>query len=264
MFLSKKRQLKLKKSDANGMRAVGSLVGETLQFISQYVTPGISTNELDQLVHDFTLKRKAKPAPLGYKGFPKSICTSLNDCLCHGVPDDTVLKSGDIINIDITTILDGYHGDASFTFPVGRVSSEHLELCKAAKKARDEGIKAITPGVRTGTIGAATEAFVSTTPFHLCKEIGGHGIGKVFHTDPFIPAFGTIGEGDKVKPWTCITVEPIINLSSAPMKEFHIPNSSIRYYHTRDRSFSAQYEHTILVTDSGYEILTDWQAPVLE
>ena len=245
------------------MRRVGRLVGETLEYIAPYVEPGITTNQIDKLVHDFTLKKGAVPAPLGYKGFPKSVCTSVNDCLCHGVPDDTALQEGDFVNIDVTSLLDGYYGDSSFTFPVGNVAEEGLALCRAALGARDAGIKAITPLGTTGTIGHATSEFVEKTPYFICKEIGGHGIGKVFHGEPFVPAFGVKGEGARLMPWSCITVEPIVNLREADMVEYPIAGSSIRYYRTQDGSPSAQFEHTILITEDGYEILTEWAAPEL-
>lgn len=249
---------KLRKSDADGMRRVGALVGETLAYIAHFIEPGVTTNQIDKLVHSFTLKNRATPAPLGYKGFPKSVCTSVNDCMCHGVPDNRPLLEGDLVNIDITSILDGYYGDASFTFPVGKTSKANLELCLAAKGARDAGIASIRPGYRTGLIGETTESFIKQTPFYICREIGGHGIGKVFHGEPFIPAFGHKDEGPKLKPWSCITVEPIVNMSDNQSVAHHIPGSKVRYYRTSDGTNSAQFEHTILITDQGCEILTLW------
>lgn len=246
-----------------GMRRAGRLAAESLEFITPHVRPGVTTNRLNQLLHDFTLKNGATPAPLGYKGFPKSICTSVNDCMCHGVPDDRLLEDGDFVNIDVTPVKDGYYGDASFTFPVGNASPEGIALCRAAVAARNAGIAAIGPDVTTGHIGAATEKYIRSTPYSICREIGGHGIGKVFHGDPFVPAYGKPGEGTKLQPWICITVEPIVHLEPTEMVEYAIPRSSIKYYHTESGCLSAQSEHTVLVTESGHEILTKWSEPSL-
>lgn len=248
----------MRKKDAPYMVKAGRLVGATLEHISQFVKPGITTNEIDRIVHDFTLTHGGTPAPLNYKGFPKSVCTSVNDCLCHGVPNDAVLKDGDLINIDVTTILDGYYADASHTFKVGSTTEEAQRLCDIAKDARDKGIDVIQPGETTGTIGSVVENFVNSTPFHICKEIGGHGIGKVFHGEPFVPSYGVPGQGAKLTPWSCITVEPIVNQTSAKFVEVPIEGSDITYFLMQDGSLSAQFEHTILITDTGHEVLTLW------
>lgn len=248
--------MKMNPDDVKKMEKVGRLAAETLQYVGKFVKSGITTNELDQICYDYTMSKGAKPAPLGYHGFPKSICTSINECICHGVPDDGVLKDGDIINIDVTSVLDGFHGDTSSMFFVGDVSDEAEELCDVAFKAMHKGIEAVRPFGTTGDIGFAINKFVNKKGYSAVQEIGGHGIGAKFHMDPFVPSYGKKGKGFKLQPWTCITVEPMVNETSAPIKEFAIPDSSIRYYETSDKSLSAQYEHTILITDEGYEILT--------
>lgn len=232
------------------------LAARTLKHVAQFIKPGVTTNELDQIVYDYTLSHEAKPSPLNYHGFPKSICTSVNDCICHGVPDNQPLKEGDIVNVDVTTFKDGFHGDTSATFFVGEVSEEAKVITEVAEMAMHKGIEAIRPFGTTGDIGFATNKFVTKKGFYPVREIGGHGIGRNFHEDPFVPAFGKKGRGDRLVPWRCITVEPMINQTSAEMIEKSIPDSNIKYYLTGDGTLSAQFEHTILVTDEGYEILT--------
>lgn len=246
----------LNKDEIKLMEKAGQLAARTLEYVGKHVKAGITTDELDKIAHDFTLSHGAKPAPLGYNGFPKSICTSVNHCICHGVPDSTKLKDGDIINIDITSILNDFHGDTSAMFFVGNVSDKAKELCAIAKEAMEKGIEALAPGQTTGDIGFAINKFVTKKGLWAVKEIGGHGIGKTFHDDPWVPSYGKKGKGTVLPPWICLTVEPMINVSSAPIKEFSIPNSTIKYYETADKTLSAQYEHTVLITDTGYQILT--------
>jgi methionyl aminopeptidase len=193
---------------------------------------------------------------LGYHGFPKSICTSVNNIVCHGVPDQTVLKDGDIINVDVTPFMDGFFGDTSATFMIGKVSAEALRLVEAAKAARDKGIEAITANGMTGDIGFATEKLVTRLGYTAVKEIGGHGIGRTFHDEPFVPAYGKKGRGERLRPWHCITVEPMVNAGVSKVNEIDIPGSTIKYYETADGALSAQFEHTVLIKDVGYEILT--------
>lgn len=238
------------------MKVVCKLAARTLEFVAPYVKPGVTLSELDQIVYDFTLRNEAEPAPLGYHGFPKSICTSINDVVCHGVPDDYVLRDGDIINVDVTPKKDGFYGDTSATFCVGEVSLDLKNLVRVAKEARDRGIEILQPGVTTGDIGFEVNKFVTRNGFSTVKEIGGHGIGRKFHEEPFVPSYGKKGRGDKLLPWRCITVEPMVNQGVDEIIEYDIPNSSIKWYRTRDGLYSAQFEHTILITDSGYEILT--------
>jgi len=238
------------------MRVVCRLAANTLKFIEPYVKPGITTNEINKLVHEYTLENGAEPAPLGYHGFPKSVCTSVNHCVCHGVPDDTVLKDGDVINIDVTPKKDGFYGDTSSMFFVGNVSDEAKKVTDVAKSAMWKGIEAIVPFGTTGDIGFAIGRYIQKKGYYAVKEIGGHGIGNVFHTDPFVPSFGKKGRGERLKPWTCLTVEPMINQNSEQIIEVPIANSGIKYYETHDKSLSAQFEHTILITDTSYEVLT--------
>jgi methionyl aminopeptidase len=246
----------LKKDEIPKMRAAGRLAAQTLVMIEPYIRAGITTNEIDRIVHDFTLTHGAVPAPLGYFGFPKSVCTSVNSCICHGVPDDTVLKDGDIINVDVTCIKDGFYGDTSRTFYVGEVSAEAKKITEAAEKAMLKGIEEVRPFGTTGDIGFEINKFVTKQGYHVVREIGGHGIGKRFHDDPFVPSYGKKGRGPKLMPWCCITVEPMINETDVPLEEFSIPGSEIKYYLTGDRTLSAQFEHTVLITDTGYEIMT--------
>lgn len=246
----------LSPADIQEMRKVCKLAARILEYVAPYVKPGVTTNEIDKIVEDYTLRHGAKSAPLGYHGFPKSICTSVNDVVCHGVPDETVLKDGDIINIDVTPTLNGYFGDSSATFFVGNVSDEAKRITEVAKQAMMIGIDQVKPFGTTGDIGFEIEKFVVRKGYTTVKEIGGHGIGKSFHGEPFVPSFGKKGKGEKLLPWRCITVEPMINQHHERFVEFDIPNSTIKYYRTGDNSLSAQFEHTVLVTDTGFEILT--------
>ena len=242
------------------MRASCQLAAQVLIFIEEHVQPGVSSQSLDKLCHEFILDHKARPAPLNYKGFPKSICTSVNECICHGVPDNRLLKEGDIINIDVTCIKEGFYGDTSKTFFVGEVSQEAKDLTDCAFQAMHKGISAIRPKGWTGDIGFAIEKYSKRRGFFPVEEIGGHGIGRVFHDDPFVPSVGKKGKGMRLQPWSCITVEPMINQKSRYIKEYAIPNSSVKYYETLDKGLSAQFEHTILIKDEfsrePYEILT--------
>ena len=239
-----------------GMKEVGKIARDALDNVEQYIKVGVTTDELDKICADFILSRGAKSAPLGYGGFPKSICTSVNNMICHGVPDETILEEGDIINIDVTPIYNGYHGDSSRTFIVGKTEPEIEDLVDCAEKAMWEGINLIRAGIKTGDIGNATEKYVKNRGFHACRDIGGHGIGKKFHGDPFIPAFGRKGKGFVLQPWTCITVEPAVNQTKTRSVEVAIENSSITEIMTENDCFSAQFEHTVLITDTGFEIMT--------
>lgn len=238
------------------MRAAGKLAARTLEHAGKFIRAGITTDELDKIVHDFTLSHGAIPAPLGYHGFPKSSCTSVNSVICHGVPDKTVLKDGDIVNLDVTCILDGFYGDTSRTYFVGEVSDLAKDITDCAEKAMWRGIEEVRPMATTGDIGFAINKLVTKRGYYVVREIGGHGIGKVFHDDPFVPSHGKKGRGPKLLPWCCITVEPMINQTDAEIEEFSIANSEIKYYHTGDRTLSAQFEHTVLITDTGHEIMT--------
>lgn len=246
----------LNKEEIRKMEWICKLAARTLKYIEPFVKVGITTDELDKIVYDYTLTHNARPACLGYHGYPKTICTSVNQIICHGLPDSTVLKSGDIINVDITSEKDGFFGDCSATFMVGMVSEPVRKLVQTALEARDTGIEVVRPGATTGDIGFAIDKYVTRKGYNTVKEIGGHGIGRKFHDEPFVPSYGKKGRGERLVAWQCITVEPMVNEGVAAIKEFDIPSSSIKYYETADRKLSAQFEHTLLVTDTGMEILT--------
>ncbi len=243
-------------SFVRGMENVGKLASQTLDYTQRFLRAGVTTNDINDLVHDYTLTQGGIPAPLGYEGFPKSVCTSINDMICHGVPRDVVLKDGDIINVDVTSILNGYFGDSSRTFIIGEVPERTKQLVATAKSAMEAGIEILKPGLHTGDIGFVVQSLVRGAGFYVCKDIGGHGIGTIFHDDPFIPAFGKKRQGPRLSPWTCITVEPAINEKNSPSKEFAIPGSTITEIATESGCLSAQFEHTVLITDRGYQILT--------
>lgn len=246
----------LKANEIRLMEKSCQLAAEILIYASKMVAPGVKTEDIDKAVHEYTLSRGALSAPLGYHGYPKAICTSVNDCICHGVPDNRPLQNGDIINIDITCIKEGFYGDTSATYFVGEVSQKAKDLSDCAYQAMHKGIEAIAPHGTVGDIGFAIQKFVTKKGYYAVKEIGGHGIGRKFHDEPFVPSYGKRGRGAPLRPWHCITVEPMVNETEAHITEYSIPNSSVMYYHTSDKTLSAQYEHTVLVTDVGYEILT--------
>lgn len=246
----------LSQDEIRKMERVCRLAAEVLNNVEKYIKPGITTDEIDKIVADFTLTRGATSAPLGYHGFPKSVCTSVNEVVCHGLPNSYVLKEGDIINVDVTPKLDGFYGDSSRTFFVGRVSDVARDLVETAKRAMEIGIEQIVPNGWTGDIGFETNKFVTRKGYTVVKEIGGHGVGRTFHDAPFVPAFGKKGKGERLVPFHCITVEPMVNEGTEEFDEHDIPGSTIKWYTTSDKKLSAQFEHTVLVTDSGYEILT--------
>lgn len=229
---------------------------ETLNYIGKHIKAGMTTNEIDELCNDFILSHDAISACIGYHGYPKYTCTSVNDMICHGLPDNTKLKDGDIINVDVTAKYKGFFGDTSRMYFVGNVSDNAKRLCEAAEQARQIGIEAITPNGWTGDIGFEVNKFATRQGYTVIKEIGGHGIGRVFHSDPFVPSIGKKGKGERLLPFRCITVEPMVNEGTDKLIEIDIPGSSIKAYRTQDGKLSAQYEHTVLITDKGYEILT--------
>jgi methionyl aminopeptidase len=232
------------------------IAADTLTYLDKYVKAGTTTNQIDELANDFMQTKGAKSACLGYHGYPKYTCTSVNEVVCHGLPDDRPLKDGDIVNVDVTAWMDGFFGDTSKMFAIGNVSEEAKDLIETARMARDLGIEAITPKGRTGDIGFETNKYVTRKGYTVVREIGGHGVGRIFHEEPFVPAWGKKGKGDILVPFHCITVEPMVNQGTDELIEYDIKGSSIKYYHTADGLLSAQFEHTVLVTDTGYEILT--------
>lgn len=235
------------------MRAAGRLAGEVLTMITPFVKAGITTGELDQICHDYIVnEQQAIPAPLNYKGFPKSICTSVNHVICHGIPGDKKLKEGDIVNVDVTVIKDGYHGDTSKMFFIGKPSILAQRLVEAAQKAMYLGIQQVKPGAHLGDIGAAIQQYVEAQRFSIVREYGGHGIGKIFHEEPHVMHCGEFGTGLMLQAGMTFTVEPMINAGKRFCKL--LPDGWTVV--TKDHSLSAQWEHTVLVTETGFEILT--------
>lgn len=235
------------------MRVAGRLAADVLDMIGERVKPGVSTDELNAICHDYIVNiQQATPAPLNYRGFPKSICTSVNHVVCHGIPGDRVLKGSDIVNIDITVIKDGFHGDTSRMFHVGepKVLAERLtDVCLESMWA---GIRAIKPGARLGDIGHAVQTHAERHRFSIVREYCGHGIGRIFHEDPQVLHFGKPGTGLELAPGMTITVEPMINAGRREVKLLADGWTVV----TKDHSLSAQWEHTVLVTETGYEVLT--------
>ena len=235
------------------MRIAGRLTAEVLEMIEPHVQVGITTGELDRICHDYiTQTQQAIPAPLNYHGFPKSICTSVNHVICHGIPGPKVLKDGDIINIDITVIKDGYHGDTSKMFHVGKTSILAQRLVENAREAMLLGISLVKPGIQLGDIGHVIQQHGEKARFSIVREYCGHGIGLVFHEDPQVLHYGSPGTGLALEAGMTFTIEPMINAGKRHVKQ--LPDGWTVV--TKDRSLSAQWEHTILVTNTGHEILT--------
>ncbi len=235
------------------MRAAGRLAADVLDMIADHVRPGVTTGELDRLCHDYiTAVQGAVPAPLNYRGFPKSICTSVNHVVCHGIPGDKKLKSGDAVNIDVTVIKDGWHGDTSRMFLVGKPGIQAERLAQVAFDAMWRGIEELGPGKHLGDVGEAIQTFVEKHRFSVVREYCGHGIGRIFHEDPQVLHYGRRGTGLELKPGMTMTVEPMINAGKRHVKLLNDGWTVV----TKDHSLSAQWEHTVLITDTGYEVLT--------
>jgi methionyl aminopeptidase len=236
-----------------GMRAAGRLAAETLDHITPFVRPGVATDELDRLCYEFVDERGGVSAPLNYRGFPKSICTSINHVVCHGIPGERRLMEGDILNIDVTPTLDGWHGDSSRMFLVGeRIPVKARKLVDVTYEAMMRGIAVIRPGVRIGAIGHAIQSYAEAHRFSVVRDFCGHGIGRVFHDAPSILHFGSPGDGPVMQEGMLFTVEPMINAGRWEVKVLSDGWTAV----TKDRSLSAQFEHTIGVTATGYEIFT--------
>ena len=247
------RRIKLHDAAAfEAMRRAGRLGAETLDYITPFVVPGVTTEELDRLCHNFIVEHKAIPAPLNYRGFPKSICTSINHVVCHGIPGPKKLADGDIVNIDVTVIVDGWHGDTSRMFLVGNVGVQARRLVDVTYEATMRGIEQVKPGATVGDIGHAIQSFAESNRFSVVRDFCGHGIGKVFHDTPSILHFGKPGAGPTLKPGMFFTVEPMINAGRWEVKILDDGWTAV----TRDKKLSAQFEHTIGVTETGYEIFT--------
>ncbi|MDX8397727.1 MAG: type I methionyl aminopeptidase [Mariprofundaceae bacterium] len=238
--------------DIEQMRPACTLAANTLVMIEEYLQPGISTNEINEIVHDYTIKHGAIPAPLNYHGFPKSVCTSVNHVVCHGIPCDKKLKDGDIINVDVTSIIDGWHGDTSKTFYVGTPKVRTKKVTEIARHALDLGISVVKPGATLGDIGHIIQQYVEGEKCSVVREYCGHGIGRAFHEDPQILHYGSPGTGLALKQGMVFTIEPMVNLGKASVKLLSDKWTVV----TRDKSLSAQFEHTMVVTEDGVEILT--------
>jgi len=235
-----------------GMRRAGGLVAEVLDLLVDEVRPGVTTEKLDKLVFEFALDRGALPATLMYRGYGKSICTSINHVVCHGIPNDKPLREGDIVNIDVTLVLDGWHGDSSRMYPVGEVPRRAERLVEVTYEAMMAGIAAIRPGGMIGDIGAAIQSVVEPNHMSVVRDFCGHGVGRLFHDEPNVVHIGRKGEGAVLRPGMFFTVEPMINLGRPHVKVLSDGWTAV----TRDRSLSAQFEHTVGVTQTGVEIFT--------
>ena len=236
------------------MRTAGRLAADVLDMIGPYVVPGVTTDELNARCHEYIVNtQQAVPAPLNYRGFPKSICTSVNHVVCHGIPSpDKRLKQGDIINVDVTVIKDGWHGDTSRMYPVGKIAPSAQRLIDITHEAMWIGIRQVRPGAHLGDIGAAIQGFVEPQHLSIVREYCGHGIGQIFHEDPQVLHYGERGTGVQLVPGMTFTVEPMVNAGKRHVRLLPDGWTVI----TKDHSLSAQWEHTVLVTDTGYEVLT--------
>jgi methionyl aminopeptidase len=247
--------------DLERMRAACKLAADTLLMVGEALRPGMTTDEINTLVHEYTLAHGAIPSPLNYHGFPKSVCTSVNEVVCHGIPGPRVLKAGDIINVDVTSYLpakDGFHGDTSATFYIGEPSPEAKKVVEVARHCLELGIAEVRDGARLGDIGAAIQEYAESQGCSVVRDYVGHGIGRVFHTAPQVPHYGRRGEGKRVKAGMVFTIEPMINLGDYRCQVLDDGWTVL----TADRSLSAQFEHTLVVTQHGAEVLTQRSAPL--
>jgi len=240
--------------ELNGMRKAGSLAAEVLEMIGDFIKPGISTGELDKICYDYIIRvQKAIPANIGYRGFEKTLCTSINQVICHGIPDDSrILKSGDIMNIDVTVIKDGWHGDTSKMYLVGKVQAHNERLVKITQECLYKGIEVVKPGASLGDIGHAIQTHAEKNYYTVVEEYCGHGIGKIYHDEPQILHYGEANTGQEIIEGMCFTIEPMINLGSKHTKLLEDGWT----VETKDGKNSAQWEHTIYVNKDGAEILT--------
>jgi methionyl aminopeptidase len=245
-------------ADIEGMRVACRLASEVLDILTPHVKPGVTTNELDRIAHHHIVEvQKAIPAPLnyappGYKPYPKSICTSINHVVCHGVPGPKALKNGDIVNLDITVIKDGFHGDTSRMFHVGEPSIQARRLCDLTFDCMWRGIRAVRPGAHLGDIGHVIQTYAEANGFSVVREFCGHGIGRRFHEEPQVLHYGRAGTGIALLPGMIFTIEPMINAGKAAIRQLGDGWTIV----TKDHSLSAQWEHTVLVTEDGFEVLT--------
>jgi methionyl aminopeptidase len=250
---------RLSAADIVRMRGAGRVAAQTLAWIGAQLRAGMSTADIDRLVREDTARRGGKPSQLGYRGFPAAVCTSVNDVVCHGIPSaKQLLCEGDIINVDVTTYLGEFHGDTSATFAIGEVSADAAHVMEVARSCRDAGVAVVRAGARLGDIGAAVDELARAHGCSVVREFGGHGIGRVMHAEPHVSFTGTRGRGLKLRAGMAITIEPMINLGGPDVVED--PDGwTVR---TADGRLSAQFEHTVLVTDEGCEVLTLVEAHV--
>ena len=246
-------------ADLERLRRACRLAAATLEEAAKLVAPGTATDDINAFVHQYTLRHGAKPAPLDYRGFPKSVCTSINEVICHGIPDARRLKNGDIVNIDITSILDGWHGDVSATFYVGEPSAIARALVETTRECLRLGIEEVKPGKRLGDIGAAIQAHAEGRGFSVVRDYVGHGIGRGFHEGPQVPHFGKRGRGMRLAEGMTFTIEPMINQGVWQMRILSDGWTAV----TADGKLSAQFEHTVAVTADGVEVLTAFSGPLL-
>jgi methionyl aminopeptidase len=234
------------------MRIAGRLAAQATQLAGQHCQPGVTTDEIDAIVHEFLCDHGAYPSTLGYRGFPKSCCTSLNEVICHGIPDSTVLEDGDIINVDVTAFINGVHGDTDATFCVGDVSEENRLLVERTHEAMMRGIKAVAPGRRLNAVGRVIEAYARRFGYGVVRDFTGHGIGETFHSGLYVPHYDKPDLETVMEPGMTFTIEPMITLGTHKFEMWRDGWTVV----TKDRKWTAQFEHTIVVTDDGYEILT--------
>jgi methionyl aminopeptidase len=252
---ARKHRIRIKTSEQiEGIRRAGRLVIETLDMVAPYIRPGVSTDEINTLIHDFTIQHGAIPAPLNYRGFPKSVCVSINEVICHGIPGDRKLEEGDIVNVDVTSILSGFYADASKTFFVGRPGADARKIVEVTRQCLAESIAVVRPGNTVGDIGHTIQSYAEKQGCSVVREFVGHGVGVDFHEAPQIPHYGTRRTGVRLMPGMVFTIEPMINLGG---KELVILDDGWTAV-TADGSLSAQFEQTLLVTENGVDSLTPY------
>ena len=245
--------------EVEAMRVACQMAADTLLLVGEKLRAGMSTEEINTIVHEDTLKKGGRPAPLNYKGFPKSVCTSINEVVCHGIPGPQLLKNGDIINVDVTTVYGGYFGDTSATFYIGTPSADARKVTEVARKALDLGIAEVKDGARLGDIGAAIQQYVEAQGCSVVRDFVGHGVGRRFHEDPQVKHYGKRGTGERIKTGMTFTIEPMVNIGRFEVEVDDRDNWTVT---TVDGSLSAQFEHTVLVTKTGVEVLTKRPKPL--
>jgi methionyl aminopeptidase len=241
------------------MRTVGKMAAETLLLVGDKIRAGMTTDEIDRIVSEDTLRRGARCAPLNYKGFPKSVCTSINEVVCHGIPGPHVLRDGDIINVDVTTVYEGFHGDTSATFYIGTPGPDARHVTETSRRALEIGIAQVREGARLGDIGAAIQEFVEGEGCSVVRDFVGHGIGRKFHEEPQVKHYGKRGTGERLRAGMIFTIEPMVNLGGFEVEVDEADRWTVR---TVDGGLSAQFEHTVVVTKAGCEVLTRRERPL--